>query len=103
MTSDHGPRIVTPDETEVPVVTTPKVPLIIHAPSIDEHGVVLDVEYQHIDFAATLADVLGIPVPAVEDGLSAFDEERPDRDKTFAIRTISFVYNEEEDVWEHAE
>jgi hypothetical protein len=103
VTSDHGPRIVTPNETEVPVVTTPKVPLIIHAPSLNDHGAVLDVEYQHIDFGPTLADVLGLPPPAASGGVSAFSEERPDRVKTFAIRSIKFVYNEEDVVWEHAE
>ncbi len=84
-------------------MTTPRVPLIIHAPSVDEHGVVLDVEYQHIDFGPTLADVLGLPMPTAGDGVSAFSEERPDRDKTFAIRSIEFVSNEEDAVWEHAE
>ncbi len=103
MTSDHGPRTVTPSATKVPLVTTPRVPLIIHAPSVEEHGVVLDVEYQHIDFGPTLADVLGLPTPTVSDGVSAFSEERPDRDKTFAIRSIKFVYNKEDVVWEHAE
>ena len=103
VTSDHGERPVTPSETEVPSATTPRVPLIIHAPSVNEHGVVLDVEYQHIDFGPTLADVLGLPPPTDGEGVSAFNEERPDRDKTFSMRSISFVYNEEDDVWEHAE
>ena len=103
VTSDHGPRIVTPTETEVPAATTPRVPLIIHAPGVDQHGAMLDVEYQHIDFGPTLADVLGLPAPTLSDGVSAFSEERPDRDKTFAIRSIKFVYNEEDEVWEHAE
>ena len=103
VTSDHGPRTVTPSETEVPLVTTPRVPLIIHAPSVGEHGAVLDVEYQHIDFGPTLADVLGLPRRADSKGVSAFSEERPDRDKTFAIRSIRFVYIEEAGVWEHAE
>ena len=103
VTSDHGTRPVTPSETEVPLATTPRVPLIIHAPSLNDHGAVLDVEYQHIDFGPTLADVLGLPPPAASDGVSAFSEERPDREKTFAIRGIKFVYNEDDAVWEHAE
>jgi phosphoglycerol transferase MdoB-like AlkP superfamily enzyme len=101
-TSDHGPRTVTPSATVVPLATTPRVPLIIHAPSVDDHGVVLDVEYQHKDFGPTLSDVLGLPQPN-SDGVSAFSEARPNRDKTFAIRGIGFVYNEEDGVWEHAQ
>ncbi|HEY5625427.1 MAG TPA: sulfatase-like hydrolase/transferase [Dehalococcoidia bacterium] len=103
VTSDHGTRPVTPSETAVPLVTTPRVPLIIHAPSVDDHGVVMDVEYQHIDFGPTLADVLGLSQPTDSDGVSAFSDERLDRDKTFAIDGIEFVYNEEDSVWEHAE
>ncbi len=103
VTSDHGPRPVTPSETEVPLVTTPRVPLIIHASSLDEHGAVSGVEYQHIDFGPTLADVLGLSPPTVSDGVSAFGEERPDRDKTFSIEGIKFRYNEEDVAWERAE
>ena len=103
MTSDHGQRTVTPSATVVPMAFTPRVPLIIHAPSVEEHGVVMDVEYQHKDFGPTLADVLGLPQPVDSKGVSAFSEERLDRDKTFAIRGIGFVYNEEEGVWEHAD
>ena len=69
---------------------------------LGDHGVVSEVEYQHIDFGPTLAGLLGLPPPAGSEGVSAFSEERPDRDKTFAIRGTRFVYNEEDGVWEHA-
>jgi arylsulfatase A-like enzyme len=80
------------------------VPLIIHAPTLDEHGVVMDVDYQHVDFGETLADVLGLPQPHDDDGgISVFATVRPERDKEFSIRGLRFVYDNEDDAWHHAE
>ena len=101
VTSDHGPRIITPNESVEPANVTPRVPLLIHAPSLKDHGIVMDVDYQHVDFGETLADVLGLPYPRDGEGVSAFAERRPVRDKTFTIRGVQFVYDQDDDAWHY--
>jgi arylsulfatase A-like enzyme len=87
----------------VPAPETPRVPLIIHAPTLEEHGVIFDVEYQHYDFGPTLHDVLELPPPEDTQGVSAFAEERPERVKTFYIWGLGFYYDEETGEWRHLE
>ena len=73
-------------------------PLVIHAPGLDSR--VSDVDYQHIDFGSTLRDVLGLP-PSGAKGVSAFSEERPQRDKVIIVDGRRYVYSEEDDSWQY--
>jgi arylsulfatase A-like enzyme len=87
---------VIPSVERAPAEETPRVPFVVHAPVLGIHGVVSDVDYQHIDFGETLADVLDLPPPADGGGVSAFSDRRPDRDKTFENRGARFAYSEDE-------
>ena len=108
VTGDHGLRrysINDPDAENDPTapVTSEvtQVPFIVHAPSVTPGK--YDVDYQHMDFSSTLMDVLGRP--AVDGGgVSAFAEERPERDKVFFEdqnneRYWRYVYDEASDSW----
>ncbi len=82
VTSDHGletdrlvPGDYLPEEANDLVM---RIPMIIHAPGLEPE--VSDAEYQHIDFKATLLDVLGLPTGQGE-GVSAFATEGPVRDQ----------------------
>ena len=98
LTGDHGPRPFHPSPERPPDNSTPHVPLVIHAPGLDSR--VSDVDYQHIDFGSTLRDVLGLP-PSGAKGVSAFSEERPQRDKVFIVDGRRYVYSEEDDSWQY--
>jgi membrane-anchored protein YejM (alkaline phosphatase superfamily) len=74
------------------------VPLVIHAPGLSSQ--VSNVDYQHTDFGATLTDILGLPPLNCAEGVSAFSEEHPQRDKVVIVNNVTFVYNEEEDGWQ---
>lgn len=79
LTGDHGLR---KDRLTGPIAIdqeTAQVPLMIKAPGIAPG--VLDVDYQHVDFARTLFDVLGTATPNEFAGVSAFASSRPQRDK----------------------
>ena len=97
VTADHGPR---PSERNPrpPHNETPRVPLVIHAPGLKSR--VSDVDYQHIDFGPTLMDILGMPLPSDGEGVSAFSEERPRREKVFHWGDVTFVYNPDDDSWQ---
>ncbi len=97
ITSDHGERPFVPSPERPPDEFTPHVPLVIRAPGLN--GDVSDVDYQHIDFAATLADILGLPPLNDTEGVSAFSEERPQRDKVFSVDDWAFVYSPEDATW----
>ena len=93
LTGDHGLRKIDPNITDRIEIDddVARVPLIIKAPGI-EPGV-SDVDYQHMDFAATLYDVMGVEAPEETEGLSAFDPERPARGKVFyAVSVDSTKY-----------
>jgi hypothetical protein len=96
LTGDHGPRPFFPGP-EMPPKQIPHVPLVIRAPGLNSR--VSDVDYQHIDFGPTLRDVLGLPPTDDTEGVSAFSEERPQRDKLFNISAGTFIYSEEDDSW----
>ncbi|MBI3934094.1 MAG: sulfatase-like hydrolase/transferase, partial [Acidobacteria bacterium] len=98
LTSDHGPRPFTPTAERLPHHDTPRVPLVIHAPGLNSH--LSDVDYQHIDFGPTLTDILGLPPLDNTEGVSAFSEERPQRDKVFHVDQWTFVYSQEDDSWQ---
>ncbi len=97
VTGDHGLRSFKPSPERPPKPFITDVPLVIHAPGLDSR--VSDVDYQHIDFGPTLTDVLGLPPPEGTEGVSAFSEELPERDKVFHYNEWTFVYSEEDDSW----
>jgi phosphoglycerol transferase MdoB-like AlkP superfamily enzyme len=105
VTGDHGLRPHSLD-TGLPIEIgqeTAQIPMIIKAPGIDSQ--VLDVDYQHVDFAATLFDVLDRQVPTDFGGLSAFATERPERDKIIYVdednlRYWEYAYRTDKDKWE---
>jgi hypothetical protein len=105
VTADHGMRPIQPVGSSAIDVDrrTAQVPLLIRAPNLEPR--VLDVDYQHIDFGATLTDVLGMPAPSESSGISAFAGERPEREKVFYVdyrnrMYWTYVYSEEEGAWE---
>jgi hypothetical protein len=97
VTADHGVRVAGPvDGVFDPAVSSlsTHVPLFIRAPSLAAAWT--DVDYQHIDFAATLEELAGVaprPFPPAAshvalDGarpLSALAATRPTRPKTFFV------------------
>jgi hypothetical protein len=97
ITGDHGPRSFTPTPERPPVQSITRVPLLIRAPGLD--GRVSDVDYQHIDFGPTLTDILGLPSSNDTEGVSAFSEERLQRDKVVHVNNLTFVYSQEDDSW----
>ncbi len=76
---------------------TPHVPLVIRAPGLNSRE--SDVDYQHLDFGPTLTDILGLPPPNDTEGVSAFSQERPQRDKVFHKDQWTFIYSRENDSW----
>lgn len=97
VTSDHGLRNFSPSLEKPPGQLMVQVPLLIRAPGLDSQ--VSDVDYQHIDFGATLMDVLGVPPPEDTEGVSAFSLERPQRDKVFHMDDDTYIYNRKDDRW----
>ena len=99
VTSDHGlrdPMLFKPKPIDV-TDRIAQVPLVIHAPGLDSG--ISDVDYQHIDFAATLNDVLGLPPPEGTEGVSAFSQGRPQRDKVFQNGRWVYTYSREDGSW----
>jgi len=47
--------------------------------------------------------VLGLPPPDDTEGVSAFSEDRPHRDKVFHVDEWTFVYSEEDGKWHFSE
>lgn len=97
LTGDHGRRPWTTIENLQPVEEsaldltdlTAHVPLLIHGPAVTAGR--YDVDYQHMDFEATLMDVIGAETSETE-GVSAFASERPERDKVFFLDINNEVY-----------
>lgn len=94
ITGDHGIRThevegnVLEDEPLPVTDIVTRIPLLIKAPDVRSGR--YDTDYQHADFAATLMDVLGYPPP--DEGVSAFAENRPDREKIFYVDDGNEVY-----------
>lgn len=102
LTGDHGPRPFHPTPERPPQPAVARVPLIIHGPDLPGHGLVSDIDYQHMDFEPTLMDLLGLPRPAGTKGLSVFREDRPERDKVFSVLDDVYIYDKEKDFWAFA-
>jgi hypothetical protein len=74
ITSDHGVRT----NGAMPPENTIRVPLIMRGPPIRPG--VSDADYQHIDFAPTVLDLLGVPAESgAFEGRSAFGSAKEDR------------------------
>jgi hypothetical protein len=93
VTADHGLRPVTPvlgKPIEVDSLPT-HVPMFVKAPGIAPR--LSDVDYQHVDFGATLLDVLGYEFvdpsieasPVLVEPVSALSTQRPERRKELFI------------------
>ena len=98
ISGDHGPRTFIPTPGRAPTEFMPRVPLVIHAPGLRRQ--VSSVDYQHTDFGATLTDILGLPTPEDAEGVSAFSEERPQRDKVLRVNNSTFIYDREVGSWQ---
>jgi arylsulfatase A-like enzyme len=108
LTGDHGLRLkgATPHEPLDIENQTAQVPFIVKAPGLSP--AVTDVDYQHIDFGATVADVLGLVYDSDSVGVSAFAPHRPDREKVFFVDDDNkvywtYVYDEPTGEWELTE
>ena len=105
ITADHGPINVggsagISEEENI----NPKawIPLLIRGPSVTPG--VSAVDYQHIDFRATLLDVLDMEPVEGLDGVSAFASQRSERDKVFYwvnhdLTVSKFVYDNHAKEW----
>jgi hypothetical protein len=101
ITSDHGLRTYRPTEEKDPIQREVQVPLLVRAPGVAPR--VWDIDYQHIDFGPTLADLLGLEPPAGSDGVSVFVEERPEREKYFKVNRLVFVQDPDDGAWHLSE
>lgn len=91
VTGDHGPRLQVPPKTTKLVgvaAETPGVPLIVKSPRFGQSG--RTSEYQHIDFAPTVLDAVGMPAEGF-DGRSALEPGVLPREKTFITGGALFV------------
>jgi arylsulfatase A-like enzyme len=85
VTSDHGMRphfardARSKFEELAPWVT--RVPLFIRAPGVQPGK--LDQDYQHVDLTPTLLDLLDVELGTPSEGVSAFSDIRPRREKIF--------------------
>ena len=120
VTADHGARPLFPvwdDPIEIGSITT-NVPMFIRAPGVAPTR--SDIDYQHVDFGATLFDVLGYEYTgasssidvsqgvALGDPVSALDPVRPDRERIFYVDVYltgywRYVYNEAAGTWDVVE
>jgi len=101
ITADHGLKSYLPSADLPPKQFQVQVPMLIRAPGLS--GEVSDVDYQHVDFGATLRELLDVP-PADDDiGVSIFEADRPDRDKVFHVNDLTFVQDGKAEPWLLAE
>ena len=106
ITADHGTSSIaetsaSSDEEIADYIAW--VPLIIRSPTLSPG--VSDVDYQHVDFRPTLLELLGEEPEQDLEGVSAFSDQRPERDKVFYyvghdLKDISkFVYDSYSQQW----
>jgi hypothetical protein len=121
VTADHGARPEWIEGYDSPIElpsVTPRVPLFIKAPEL-AGGTTSSVDYQHVDFGATLYDLLDVEdgnailEETIDDaafglgpGVSAFSIDRPKRKKAFLVDSPSldrywrYELNETTQRWE---
>lgn len=105
ITADHGPIIVggSAGTSEEEIINHKAwIPLFIRGPSITPG--VSAVDYQHIDFRATLLDVLDMEPVEGLDGVSAFASQQSERDKVFYwvnhdLTVSKFIYDNHANEW----
>jgi hypothetical protein len=84
VTGDHGPRLQIPPKTSTLsgiAAQTPNVPVIMKSPQLQPLARVG--EYQHIDFAPTILEILGLMSTERFDGRSIMTSSAPARQKWF--------------------
>ena len=90
VTADHGLRTPGPAEDGRPIAVDglmTRVPLLVRAPGLEAGR--SGVDYQHLDFTATVRDLLGLPVDLADEGVSALDAAPRDRAKWFVAHSSS--------------
>jgi arylsulfatase A-like enzyme len=106
VTSDHGYRgkwigdmpLPIPEHLKTMDDKSPRISLIIKAHHIPPG--VYDVDYQHVDFVPAVLDVLGISLSGKEfEGLPAFAEKRPRRQKEIIFPRGVYRYDPERKTW----
>jgi hypothetical protein len=101
LTSDHGLRTsgaLEPGYPERRSGLVPRVPLILKAPGLAPGR--SEVEYQHLDFAPTLLELLKIPYePGDFEGRSALSGPRTSRPRWFSDEGRRYGKAEGEEVW----
>lgn len=89
VTSDTGPRTEPNPGVELGSLQQ-NIPLFIRAPGVSPGTT--DVEYQHLDFRATVLDVLQLPAVATQ-GWSVLAPDRPaSRERTFVREDSPYLY-----------
>ncbi len=114
VTSDHGivPRFHQEDKgmeppgfPEVRGNRTPFIPFIAKGPGIMPGP--RDTDYQHVDFPSTVLQMLGRPPSPGLEGISAFEPDRPVRNKVFRAHIAAdgeiiegtYIYDPDDRVW----
>lgn len=93
VTGDHGPRPPLSDQAN-PALDgigreTPYIPVIIRSPDLAPQVVSRD--YQHVDLAPTLLEVLDLPSMPDMDGTSAWSDPPRQRSKQFSVGNRHYV------------
>jgi hypothetical protein len=102
VTSDHGLRTGGVREPEgypeVQSGRSVRIPFIARGPSIRPG--LRETDYQHVDFAPTLLELLGRPAEAgAFEGASAFGDDRPSREKSFFRGKKEYVLDPATGLW----
>jgi hypothetical protein len=102
VTSDHGLRSGGALEpAEYPRTRSGlevRIPFLVRGPAIRPGTYAA--AYQHVDFVATVLDLLGRPAdPSFTDGVSAFAPERPPRESRFFHGSLEYVLDRASGLW----
>lgn len=100
VTGDHGPRYPMPEDPAnlTPLRDdTPRVPVFVLAPGV--RGGAQPIDYQSVDFAPTVLDLLGLPIPDGLDGVSILALNRPQRVKRVSTVTGHFALDPATGQW----
>ena len=116
ITGDHGPRSLAlgnkfsgfgtaSDFPEQIDNLIPNVPLIIHGPKIEPQ--ISQLDYQHVDLVPTMVDFMRLNTSRSFEGVSAFEDQRPIREKLFygvpnkrePGEKVVYIYDEVSGLW----